>query len=98
MPYLSFREWTSICRRNSFTVSEDAIKKIVVNGRERGLNDDDIQDKIYDYLNEVKWENIDDSDILEEETQDDDFDTNVQEFVDRMLKSDIITDNLGDFE
>lgn len=98
MSYLSFRELTSVCRRNYFTVSEDAIKKIVVNGRERGLSNGAIQDEIYDYLNDVKWDNIDDCDVLDEETQDEDFDPNVQEFVDRMLNTSILTDNLGDFE
>lgn len=98
MTTLHFEEYTSVRRYTSFRVSDEEIKELCEKYRKLKTDPDDFKDVLYNYLHDIKWDNQEDSEIVDEDTDDTDWCSDVDVFVNETVdKYESTLSVLGEF-
>lgn len=98
MKILHYKEYTSVQRYNSFSVSDEHIKELIERCKKSGEDSEYFKEQLYTYLEDIRWANQEDSEIEYEDTDDTDWCEDVYDFINKMAEEyDEFRLTLGEF-
>lgn len=74
MPEFTMTEYCDVRRRCDCSISSDRLRELRQESREAGENFDEFIDRVHEYIWEDPWDFIDDTEDVDEETNDRDID------------------------
>lgn len=94
MAEITFTEYTSCRRENTVTFDDKELKEKLRQKVKESYSQDELKEYALEYLSDIKWDCLSNSEIIDEETDDWEFNLDADNYVCELVYD--VASNLGD--